>query len=359
MNPQVFSGSIGLDNNVQPLLGDAEVVAQLQTNVLDTSQPLQLNFSGNNAFPNPGGLSSGVLAFNTPLGNRGLRLVGIGSITSTNSANRPLFVGGNDVNLNTAGQSWLGSLALRYPLLLTRTGSLGVSFSGEVQNASNNTYLDGLLAISNPTRLRVVRLGVDGTLSTPFYASSLNLQISQGLPIANAFDGATLAETNGSLTVGSVSYTSARLTLRHQQRIAATNTFLTVTGSGQVSSNVLPAPEDFAYGGQFLGRAYRGIYLIGDQGASGGIELSHAFFSGNWTLTPFIFGDYGVASNNGGLPTPANYNAGSYGLGLRGNWTSSTNWEVGWAIPTGAYPDTSQRAGPSNSIVYFRANLSF
>jgi hemolysin activation/secretion protein len=236
---------------------------------------------------------------------------------------------------------------------------LGLSLAGEMQDGISNTYLDGLLAISNPSRLRVLRLGVDGTLSTPFYASSANLQISQGLPIADPYDGATLAQSGGSLPAGSVSYTSARLTLRHQQRLGRGNTLLTATANGQITANPLPAPEDFSYGGPFLGRAYRGSYLVGDQGAAAGLELSHGFFSGSWTLTPFLFGDYGVASNNGRIPAPANYQASSYGIGLRGSWSSFSSFEVGWGIPSGGFPETSGRAGPANSIVYFRATVSF
>lgn len=360
LNPLTVSGSVGIDNNVQPLLGDYQVSAQLQTNVLTAPQPLQINLFGGNAFPYPGGLASGAFSLATPLGNQGLRLVGIGSYTSTSSTTTPVTgVGDTPLSLSSGGQSWLGNLALRYPLLLSRRGSLGVSLAGEVQNATSNTYLDGLLALSNPSRLRVLRLGVDGTLSTPFYASSANLQISQGLPIAEAYDGATLAQSGGSLPAGSVDYTSARLTLRHQQRLGRSNTFVTATAGGQVTSSMLPAPEDFSYGGPFLGRAYRGSYLVGDQGAAAGLELSQAFYNGAWQLTPFVFGDYGVASNNGQIPAPANYQASSYGIGLRGSWSTVSSFEVGWAIPSGGFPESTGRSGPTNSIVYFRASLSF
>ena len=45
----------------------------------------------------------------------------------------------------------------------------------------------------------------------------------------------------------------------------------------QVSSSLLPAPEDFSDGGPFLGRAFRGPYLVGDQGDAADLELSQAF----------------------------------------------------------------------------------
>ena len=360
LNPQLLSGSISLDNNVQPLLGDIQLTGQLQANVLSAPQPLQINLFGGNAFPYPGGLASGAVSLATPLGNRGLRLVGIGSTTSTSSITSLVTgSGGTAVGLSSGGQSWLGSLALRYPLLLSRQGSLGVSLAGEVQNAINNTYVAGLLAISNPSRLRVVRLGIDGAWSTAFFASSANLQLSQGLPIGDAYDAATLAESGGSLSAGNVSYSSARLTLRHQQRLGRGNTFVTATASGQLTSTALPAPEDFSYGGPFLGRAYRGSYLVGDQGTAAGLELSQGFFGRAWSLTPFVFGDFGVASNNGRLGTPANYQAASYGLGLRGSWGTASSFELGWGIPTGGFPQATGKAGAANSIVYFRATLSF
>jgi hemolysin activation/secretion protein len=359
LNPRYLSGSISINNNVQLQLGDYQLAGQVQANLLEAPQPLQLDLYGSNAFPYPGGSASGNVSLSTPLGNRGLRLVGTGGLTSTSSTSTPINVGGATIGLSSGGESWLGSLALRYPILLSRTAALSMSLGGEVQNATSNTYLDGLLALENPSRLRVVRLGLDGSLSNPFYASSANLQISQGLPIANALDSVTLAATNGSLPYGSVSYTSARLTLRHQQRLGRSDAFLTLTGIGQLATSVLPGPEDFSYGGPFLGRAYRSSYLIGDQGAAGGIELSHAFYRGALSLTPFVYGDVGVASNNDGLFTPSNYTAGSYGLGLRGGWGNSTSFEAGWGIPAGPYPASAGRAGPANSIVYFRAAVSF
>jgi len=360
LNPQRLSGSISLDNNVQPLLGDFQLTGQLQANVLSAPQPLQINLFGTNAFPYPGGLASGAFSLSTPLGNRGLRLVGIGSGTSTSSTGSTVTgVGGPPITLTTGGQSWLGNLALRYPLLLSRRGSLGLSLAAEMQDAISNTYFNGQLAFANPSRLRVLRLGVDGSLTTPFYASSANLQISQGLPIFGAYDAGSLAETGGSLTLGSVSYTSARVTLRHQQRLGSGNTFVTATGSGHLTSTALPNPEDFSYGGSFLGRAYRGTYLVGDQGVAAGLELSHSVYGSNWTLTPFVFGDLGVASNNGRLGTPANYQAASYGLGLRGNWGTASSFELGWGIPTGGFPQATGKAGAANSIVYFRATLNF
>jgi len=360
LNPQLLSGSISMNNNVQQQLGDYQVAGQLQLNVLSAPQPLQVDLYGSNAFPYSGGLASGVVGFATPIGNRGLKLQGIGSLTSTSSAPTQISDGaGGLLSLRSGGESWLGNIGLSYPILQSRTAALNISLTGEVQNAINNTFLDGLQIVSNINQLRVLRLGLNGSLATPFYASTANLQISQGLPIANAFDSNTAAATNFALPAGSVSYTSARLTLRHQQRIGTTNTYITATGVGQLASTTLPGAEDFSYGGPFLGRAFRGSYIIGDQGAAGGLEVSHGFSGASWNLTPFIFADIGTASNTFNLPTPVNNWATSYGLGVRGGVSSWMNFELGWAVPGGQFPASAGKAGVANSNVYFRAGITF
>jgi hemolysin activation/secretion protein len=98
---------------------------------------------------------------------------------------------------------------------------------------------------------------------------------------------------------------------------------------------------------------------VGDQGAAAGLELSQGFGNGAWSLSPFVFGDVGVAANNGRIPAPPNYQAASYGLGLRGGWGSNSSFELGWAIPSGGFPQSTERSGPAHSIVYFRASLTF
>jgi hemolysin activation/secretion protein len=51
LNPQLISGSVGINNNLQLQLGDYQVTAGLQGNVLDLGQPLQIDVNGSNAFP--------------------------------------------------------------------------------------------------------------------------------------------------------------------------------------------------------------------------------------------------------------------------------------------------------------------
>lgn len=356
LDPRVLSGSLGINNNVLLELGDYQVNGQLQANLLDLGQPLQFDLSGSNAFPYPGGSASGNAAVTTPLGNSGLKLAVLGGITSTSSTSLVPEAG---ANLNTSGVSNLGTLALRYPLLLSRRSTLNVSLQGDVQNISNNLYFDGARVQSSDSRLRALRFGIDASLNTPFYASFAGLQLSQGLPIW----GAQVISEDPALSnpFGSDSFVSARLTLLHQQRLGTSQQFLSFRGVGQWAGTPLPSSEDFSYGGPFLGRAYRSTFLIADQGVAGGLEYSFTLNSGQATFTPFVFYDVAtVGQASGSVPQPQQ-SAGSYGLGLRGSVGSTASYELGWAIPTAISLGNglASRDGPSNSIVYFRAALSF
>ena len=129
-----------------------------------------------------------------------------------------------------------------------------------------------------------------------------------------------------------------------------------------LAGTLLASPEDFSYGGPFLGRAYRSSFLIADQGVAGGVEASYSFYPGRQaTLTPFLFYDVGSVFQAQGSSPQNPQTAASVGLGLRGSWTSNTNFEVGWALPEGLLMGTGigGRDGPANSIVYFRAALTF
>jgi len=356
LKPRRFSGSVGINNNIQQQLGDYQLTGQLQANVLDLGQPLQLDLSGSNAFPYGGGSVNGTAGLTTPLGNSGLKLAVLGAFTSTTSDS---LLPNQGFTLNTSGSSSLGNVALRYPLLLNRRSAINVSLQGDLQNTTNNLLADGIQFQSSDTRLRALRLGLDASRNTPFAASFAGLQLSQGLPIWNA----QVVSPDPALSnpLGSTSFFSARLTLLHQQRIAASETFVTLRGMGQLAATPLPSPEDFSYGGPFLGRAYRSTFLIADQGVAAGIEASHNVFVGQSTFTPFVFYDVGSVSQHNGSTPQDPQSAGSYGIGLRGNLGANANFELGWAIP--ANVDLGQgvvgRDGPSNSIVYFRAALTF
>ena len=354
LDPKPFGASVSINNNLQQQLGDAQLGANITANLL-INRPYQLDLGGTIALPEPQSSRSGTLAVATPIGTSGLKLNLSGALTKTLSTN---LAPGSGFDVESGGTSTLGSLALRYPLLLSRQSSVNLSLQGDLQNSSNNAYVDGLEVSGSTDRLRVIRLGVDASHATPFAASTASLTLSQGLDGL----GAEVSSQSAALAnpLAKPVFTKAQLTLRHQQRLGGSNGFLTLTGLGQLAANPLPTPEDFSYGGPFLGRAYKGSVLIGDQGIAGGVELSHVFYpSPATTLTPFVFGDVGYARNReAGEAVQQSAQAASYGLGLRGSWASNASFEVGWAIPA-ANTVVGGRDGPANSIVYFRASVGF
>lgn len=356
LNPQRLSGSAGINNNIQLQLGDYQVVGQLQANALDLGQPLQLDLNGSNAFPYPGGSITGSAGITTPLGNSGLKLALLGAATGTQSTS---LLPGLPNTITSGGVSNLASLALRYPLLLSRRATANLSLQADMQNSTNNLYFDGTQVQSSDTRLRVLRLGLDATRSTPSSASYAGLQLSQGLPIWNA----QVVSGDPALAnpLGSTSFFSARLTLLHQQRIGQTNGFLSFRGMAQLAGTPIPSPEDFSYGGPFLGRAYRSTFLIADQGVAAGLDYSYTFYAGKTTLTPFVFGDFGSLSQQAGSSPQSSQSAASYGIGLRGSFSPNSSFEFGLAIPASVQlgSNIAGRDGPANSIVYFRAGINF
>ncbi len=359
LDPKPLSASVSINNNLQEQLGDVQVAANVTANLL-TAQPVQVDLGGNLALPDHEASRTASGGLTTPIGNRGLKLSISGAYTKTLSKN---LAPGSGFDVESGGSSTLGSLALRYPLLITRQSSVNLSLQGDLQNSSNNAFAaisgDPLEQISGSSdRLRVIRLGLDASHSTPFAASTASFTVSQGLDGLGAEVSSQSAELANPLA--KPVFTKAQLSLRHQQRLGSSNAFLTLTGLGQLAANPLPTPEDFSYGGPFLGRAYKGSVLIGDQGIAGGVELSHVFFpSPASTLTPFVFADMGYAHNREvGEGPQQSAQAASYGLGLRGSWASNGSFEVGWAIPA-ANTVVGGRDGPANSIVYFRASVGF
>ena len=129
----------------------------------------------------------------------------------------------------------------------------------------------------------------------------------------------------------------------------------------QLAGTPIPSPEDFSYGGPFLGRAYRSTFLIADQGVAAGLDYSYTFYAGKTTLTPFVFGDFGSLSQQAGSSPQSSQSAASYGLGLRGSFSPNSSFEFGLAIPASVQLGTNiaGRDGPANSIVYFRAGINF
>jgi len=348
-----FGGGIGTNNSVSSSLGDWQVSANARY-TLPISQPLKFVAGGSYAFPYNKGLFSAFGSLTTLIGNEGFKADAFWAGSSTES--KDLYDGPAD--LQTLGSSNYWSFGISYPLILERNAQLSIALRGTGQNSTNDLYIDDLKEANLSTdKLRAVRLVIDGYHATPKFTSSLSFQLSQGLDgLSNDLDSSEFPSNPD----GDNNFTSALLNLSHTQRFVDTGTLVTLKGVGQLSSTALPAPEAFTYGGSQFGRAFKGVYLLGDQGWAGSVELAQpiSFQVSNkpLTVTPFLWYDYGSTEYKEG--PLENNTASTYGIGLRGNGLYDTLFELGWGIPSSNSLE-SDKTGKDNSILYFNAGWRF
>lgn len=371
LTPTPTHASITADNNVPLQLGDWRLGANLQT-YTRTSQPFKLSALGDNSFPYPGGFADGVAQLSTPLGNEGWQADLLWSAASTSS--KDLQAG--PATLQTIGNSTYWALGFNYPLVVKRDALLAVGLRGTLQNSTNDLYLNGASFTDLSTdRLRALRLTIDGyKVYDQGAVNQLGFVLSQGF---SGLGSGLAANENPSNPNGDPNFTTARLNLSSMLNLSKllkgshdttaddprqSATILTIKGTAQASASAVPVPEQFSYGGPFYGRAFNSIYLVGDQGWAGSLELGQQFRVGGrrqYLLMPFAWYDYGFASQRESLPYQSNQAAATYGIGARGSLLGgNSNFELGWGIPT-TNTVQSNRVGARNSIVYFRVGLGF
>lgn len=99
-----------------------------------------------------------------------------------------------------------------------------------------------------------------------------------------------------------------------------------ISADAQVTSDVLPVVEKFAFGGLGLGDAFDPATLVGDSGADLTAELAHAWrprLLSLQTASVFTRADYGMVRNNADYP-PRRDRAASVSLGVLARWPSVT-----------------------------------
>lgn len=353
LKQESFSGSAMINNYVPEQLGSVQLGGQLQY-ITSTAQPVKALIGGSYAFPYSNGLITGLGLLSTPIGHQGFSAEAFWAGSSTES--KDLFAGPG--NLQTEGNSNYWSLGISYPLILERNSKLSITLRGTGQNSSNDLTLDNIQMTNLSTdKIRALRLAVDGYYVTSTSTNLLAFQLSQGV---GGLDSGLGTDEFPSNPNGDPNFTSAKLNLSTTQRLFNTNALLTAKLAGQVSSSPLPLPEQFTYGGPQYGRAFNSVYLLGDQGWAGSLELAHPFTftvsSKPFTISPFIWYDYGQTTY---LEGPfSGQTASTYGIGLRGNGFYNTTFEVGWGIPAtnSLQPNVE---GTSSSIVYFNVGVKF
>ena len=352
LKPQKVNGSVTADNFLPSQLGDWQLGASASYYV-PSSNPVKINAGAKYSFPFSSELINGYVVASTPIGNEGFVTEALWAASSTKSDD--LLDGSG--TLKTKGSSNYWSFGIGYPLILERNSKLSISLNGTGQNSTNDLYLDGKHATDLSTdRIRSVRLSVDGYLAKPTFITSGSLRLSQG--ISGLGDDLSSDEFLSN-PVGESDFTAARLELSHLQKLPISGLQLHTKASGQLSSTALPVPEQFTYGGQSYGRAFKSVHILGDEGWTTSVELNYPVrlrSTDTSSITPFVWYDYGSTSYKKGALT--SNTAATYGMGLRGTGFYNTTFEVGLAVP-GDSSINSSETGFGSSSVYFNAGWNF
>ncbi len=181
-------------------------------------------------------------------------------------------------------------------------------------------------------KIRVARVIASFDNSDVWGGSNLiNLTISQGL---DAFGASQPGDPNPSRGEATPDFTKAELSISRLQSLTD-NWSLLAQASGQWASGPLHASEEFGVGGQNYGRAYDTSEIVGDEGASGMIEVR---YTGWRTLQPinfepFVFYDIGIVTNQDVAGQIEHESLSSAGAGMRFATTSGQSGMVGLAYP--------------------------
>lgn len=166
--------------------------------------------------------------------------------------------------------------------------------------------------------------------------NTVTIDIYQGLPIMGYSQDTNINTAQTSRPGGHANFTKFNLSIERIQNIKG-NLSLYWLLEGQLSAEALLIAEQFAFGGNIIGRGYDPAELLGDEGLAGSVELRY-----NWapqkrffqSIQFYIFYDAGMINdfiqiNN----LPRHISATSTGFGGRFNLTTWLSGNVFWAQP--------------------------
>jgi hemolysin activation/secretion protein len=349
-----LGGMIGFNNFVSDQMGDFQITGYGQF-ITPTSQPLKITAGGSYSYPfNNYGMSTGYSLLSSPIGNQGFVADALWSTSSTKT--KDLFPRANG-KFQSIGSSNFWQFGIAYPIVLERNSKLSIAFLGSGQNTYSDLYLDNNFTTNLSTdKIRTAQFAVEGYFAELRSVNTINFRLSQGI---GNLDSDLDSDQYLSNPLSSSTFTKARLDLKRTQKVFDFGTQLTIKGSGQLSSTSLPSSESFTYGGPLYGKAFRSVYLLGDQGWATAIELGQKInlsaFNQPVELIPYVWYDYGNTQYKAGLL--ANQTASTYGIGLRGN-ALNINYELWWGIPA-SNSLNSEFVGTSNSSLGFNTFWRF
>jgi len=223
------------------------------------------------------------LAHTQRLTSKGLDL----TLASSVSRSSPeLGIEFQDLNLETDTNQ--ASLQLAYPILRSRTGNL--------RARAALTYHDGLTDSEfgplTEDVITAVRIGVSFDSVDAWRGVNLiDVEFSKGI---SALGSANAGDPFASRVGGNPEFSKATLYIARLQALGPRLSLL-LAASGQAAFSNLLAPEEFAFGGEFYGRAYDSSEVVGDSGAAGKVELRYTIDNpGGFGFTLYGFYEAGT-----------------------------------------------------------------
>lgn len=244
----------------------------------------------------------GQAGISLPIGHDGLRFGLLASAGDLKQRGDGARIDGDSTNVTAQ---------LAYPLVRSRVWKL---VAKAVINDLRNSSDQDSVRIQRD-RLRVARIGLDFAMETTTRISG-DVVVSRGLGV----DGRTkvgdpLASRPDA--GGRFSKAALNLQLAHplSERLA-----LNVAVAAQVSDRPLLLIEEFALGGNRLGRAFDFNAVTGDRGVGGGVELAYRLADprhGPKQVEVFVFADGGVVGQEGSSHQVGKNGLASIGAGSR------------------------------------------
>ena len=165
-------------------------------------------------------------------------------------------------DLDIEGEQFNVELSVEHPVIRTRPLSVWGSAGIEIEESTSSSNNGGTKIFDDS--LRVVYIGARLLQRDAYGYTRADAQIRQGLKIFGAND----ESDPGSRSDGEASFTLIRGSIDREVVIPKTGNKLSVYGSavGQYSADPLLSSEEFAAGGQLIGRAYDPSEFTGDSG---------------------------------------------------------------------------------------------
>ncbi len=167
---------------------------------------------------------------------------------------------------NVDGRAYSLGAQVSHPLIRGYRQNLYVSASLDGLNSHNAFFGQEL---SNE-RTRVVRAALAYSLTTGSSVLLASATGSLGLSGLGAREDPLLAKAD---------FRKANLKLAYNHTLGS-NWVVRLNGAAQVTSDLLPASEQFSLGGEDFGRAYEASYLVGDEGYGVSGELAYVITKG-------------------------------------------------------------------------------